>query len=456
MNRSMKAPMAAVLLTACAITVSAQSRPNIVLMMADDLGYECLSANGGAPYRTPVLDELAAQGLRFTNCVAQPLCTPSRAKIMTGRYNFRNYKTFGLLDPREKTFGHVLRKAGYATCIVGKWQLGRDRKLIDHFGFDEYCLWWLENKGPRFGNVGELIQNGEVLPGKKGEYGPDVVSNFMLDFISRHKKEPFFCYYPMILTHSPFVATPDSGEGQKSNEEYFADMVSYTDKIVGRIRDHLVDLGIAENTLLLFTGDNGTGRGIKNGAVDGQPWPGGKASNANETGSRVPLVAYWPAGGVRGKVFDDPIDFSDFLPSLAELAGTSLPEDITIDGHSFAGRLRGDADHKPRDWAYLCYYGKKRGQASHFVRDTRYKLYEGERFFDFLADPLHKNPIDPTQAGQEARDAFEALGKALASMRREIATEDERFDAKTSFGAKDRQAGDEQGAKTRQKKRKKK
>ncbi|MHC4995260.1 MAG: sulfatase-like hydrolase/transferase, partial [Planctomycetota bacterium] len=147
---------------------AAARRPNIILMMADDLGYETVSANGGAPYKTPVLDRLAAEGLLFSNMVSQPLCTPTRVKLMTGRYNFRNYATFGILDPRETTFGHVMRDAGYATCVVGKWQLGRDRKLVNHFGFDEYCLWWLENKGPRYNNVGELIQNGAVLPGGKG------------------------------------------------------------------------------------------------------------------------------------------------------------------------------------------------------------------------------------------------------------------------------------------------
>ncbi len=133
-------------------------KPNIILMMADDFGYECLSVNGGEPYKTPVLDQLAAKGLQFTNCCAQPLCTPSRAKIMTGRHNFRNYIRFGVLKKDEKTFGHVLKAADYKTCIVGKWQLGRDRKLIGHFGFDEYCLWWLEDKSDRYRNP-KLIEN---------------------------------------------------------------------------------------------------------------------------------------------------------------------------------------------------------------------------------------------------------------------------------------------------------
>jgi arylsulfatase A len=417
-------------------SVQAASRPNVILLMADDLGYECVSANGGSPYQTPVLDQLAASGLRFTNCVAQPLCTPSRVKIMTGRYNFRNYTTFGHFPREETTFAQVLKEAGYATCIVGKWQLGQDRKLVRQFGFDDYCLWWLERKGPRYGNVGELIQNDKVLPGGKGEYGPDVVCNFLLDFMARHRNKPFFAYYPMILTHSPFVPTPDSDRTTRKGPRYMIDMVAYTDKIVGRIVKQLDKLGIRDNTVLLFTGDNGTHRHITYGKVDGKPWPGGKSSLANETGVRVPLIANWPAGGVSGQVLDDPIDFSDFLPTLADLAGATLPKGVTIDGHSFAGRLRGDKEYKPREWAYVCYYGKARGKASHFVRDRRYKLYEGDRMFDFVADPLHQKPIDVASADQSVQKAHARLTAVLARMREQIASEDRRFKTKTILSIK--------------------
>ena len=141
--------------------VNRNENPNIILIMADDMGYECLSCNGGLSYSTPMLDELAASGIRFTNCY-QPLCTPSRVKIMTGKYNFRNYEYFGYLDETEFTFGTLMKEAGYATCIAGKWQLnglsynlpGYDDNSRPHlFGFDEYCLWQLTvpgNKGSRY------------------------------------------------------------------------------------------------------------------------------------------------------------------------------------------------------------------------------------------------------------------------------------------------------------------
>jgi len=421
----------------------AAKRPNVILMMADDLGYETLSANGGTPYKTPHLDKLAANGLRFTNCVSQPVCTPTRVKIMTGRYNFRNYKTFGILDPREKTFGHVMRDAGYKTCIVGKWQLGQDRKLPGHFGFDEYCLWWLENKSTRYGNVGELIQNGKVLPGGKGEYGPDVVSGFMLDFISRHKEKPFFCYYPMILTHSPFVPTPDTDKDapKGSNLDLMAGMVAYTDKIVGRVVAHLDKLGLRENTVILYTGDNGTHRGIVGAKVGKHDWPGAKGSNMSEMGMRVPLVVNYPAGGVNGQVLDDPVDFSDMLPTFAELGGGKLPRGVTIDGHSFAGRLTGRKDYQPRDWAYVSYYGKGRGTATHFARDQRYKLYEGDYLYDFHQDPAHAKPINPATAKPTARHARKKLSAVLEQMKAQFAEGDKYtgvatrlLDTKPGFG----------------------
>jgi len=305
-----------------------------------------------------------------------------------------------------------MRDAGYATCITGKWQLGRDRKLIDEFGFDEYCLWWLENKSSRYNNVGELIQNGEVLPGNKGEYGPDVVSNFMLDFITRHKDEPFFCYYPMILTHNPFELTPDSPPGMtmKSPDlDRMAGMVAYTDKIIGKVIRHLESLEIRDNTVIMFIGDNGTNKNILGGKVGKHDWPGGKGSNFVEMGMRVPLIVSYPTGGVRGAVYDDPVDLTDFLPTFVELGQYELPQNLPHDGHSFAGRLTGDKAYKAHPWAYVGYYGKNRGDMSHFVRDKQFKLYEGGFFYDYIKDPAHANPIKIKTAGKRAKAAHKSL-----------------------------------------------
>ena len=190
-------------------------RPNVLLIMADDLGYEGLGANGGTSYRTPHLDALAGTGMRFEHCYSMPVCSPSRVKLMTGRYNFRNYLGWGILDPKERTFGHVLREAGYATCVSGKWQLCQfDRpENADHprrSGFDEHCVWvWHFRKGKPSRYWDPYIwQAGRLRDDLNGKYGPDVHCEFVIDFIERNKSRPFFAYYSTNLVHAPFVPTP--------------------------------------------------------------------------------------------------------------------------------------------------------------------------------------------------------------------------------------------------------
>ncbi len=209
----------ALLNTCASCKDQSEALPNIILIMADDMGYETTGFNGGLSYSTPVLDRLASEGIRFTNCYSQPLSTLSRVKMMTGKYNFRNYEHFGYLNPDEFTFGIMMKNAGYNTCIAGKWQLNglnrnnpgnQDVSRPYNFGFYEYCLWQLHNtraKGERYANP-LITQNGEDLPRDKDAYGPDVFSNYINDFIDRNVNEKFFIYYPMVLPHDPFVPTP--------------------------------------------------------------------------------------------------------------------------------------------------------------------------------------------------------------------------------------------------------
>ena len=245
----------------------AASKPNVVLIMADYMGYECVGANGSTFYKTPNLDRLAAEGIRFEHAYSQPVCTPSRVQIMTGRYNPRNYIGFAALHPDEITFGNVMKNAGYKICIAGKWQLEGGFEGPMNFGFDEYCLWQLTRRPSRYETPGLEINGKEVdFP---GQYGPDVITDYLIDFIKRNKEEPFFAYYPMVLPHFPFHKTPDSKAWEKKNTEldrttyYFRDMVAYADKMVGKIDQALVELGLRENTLLIFTCDNGTKKGIQ-------------------------------------------------------------------------------------------------------------------------------------------------------------------------------------------------
>jgi arylsulfatase A len=396
-------------------------KPNIVLIMADDLGYETIGANGGTSYRTPVLDAMAERGVRFGHCYAQPLCTPSRVKIMTGICNVRNYVRFGLLDPKETTFAHLLKRAGYATCVVGKWQLEGGLDGPRRFGFDEYCLWQLNRRPGRYPNPG-LEVNGRQVDYSGGEYGPDVVSDFACDFIRRHKDGPFLVYYPMILTHCPFEPTPESPDWDpkskgsktyKGDAKYFGDMVTYMDKIVGKILRTLREAGAGENTLVLFTGDNGTDKPVVSDLA-GRKVAGAKGSTA-DAGTRVPLIVDWPAGAKGGRVLDDLVDFSDVLPTLCEAAGVEVPETLAVDGRSFLPQIQG-REGNPREWIY-CWYSRsgKREKAKVFARTRRYKLYRDGRFHDVAADPLEKQPLADTAADlpAEARQARTMLQGVL-------------------------------------------
>ena len=398
------------------------NRPNIVLIMADDLGYECLSSNGSNTYKTPRLDALAQGGMRFVHCHSQPICTPSRVQIMTGIYNNRNYIRFGLLDPEATTFGHVLKRAGYATCIVGKWQLSGGFEAPKHFGFDEYCLWQLTRRPGRYANPGLEI-NGKEIDYRDGQYGPDIVSDYLCDFIERHKDGPFFAYYPMILPHFPFEPTPDSPDYDKTSPgkpgagdtKYFPDMIAYTDKLVGKVADKLESLGIRENTLLLFTGDNGTNTGITS-MLDGRPYPGGKGST-RDNGTHVPLVVSWPGTLPEGRVSDTLIDFSDMLPTLAEVAGAKVPAGLDVDGMSFAPLLQGQPFEGRR--SIYCWYQRdgNRGKESQHTRDRRHKLYADGQFFDVVDDFTEKSPLDVDRLPETLRGVYAELKASLDEQR---------------------------------------
>ena len=385
-----------------------QTRPNIILIMADDLGYECIGANGETEYATPELDKLAASGMRFEHCYSQPLCTPSRVKIMTGISNARNYITFGILDPEATTFGNLLKAAGYATGIAGKWQLGREPAMLEQFGFDEYCLWQLEKKGSRYNDLGSLqLHTGEEL---SGGYGPERLNGFVLDFIERHQDGPFFLYYPMLLPHAPFEPTPDSRTRDGSAHENFADMVAYMDKMVGRVVAQLEALGLRENTLILFTGDNGTHKSLST-RFNGQPYRGGKGTMPN-AGTHVPLIVNWPGTVPNGVVSQDLVEFSDFLPTFVEAAGAGIPEDLALDGRSFLAQLKGEPGPS-REWAHVWYSSEGNEPSEEWVRNQRHKLYRSGKFYDVQNDALEKNPLRLNQLDETALATHAMLAKVL-------------------------------------------
>jgi len=404
---------ACVLLPAAAATTAATAqdspRPNIILIMADDLGYETIAANGGTSYRTPVLDRLAATGARFEQCYVQPLCTPTRVQLMTGAYNVRNYITFGEMDPGLTTFGNLFRQAGYATAITGKWQLGRDPQMPHRFGFDEHCLWQHTRRPPRYANPGLEI-NGVERDHSNGEYGPDLVNSFALDFITRHRDQPFFLYYPMILTHDPYQPTPDSadwdpraiGEQVHRRPAHFGDMVEYMDKLIGRVVTRLDELKLRDSTLLIFVGDNGTGRGATS-MFAGRQVTGGKGTTT-AAGMHVPLIVNWPGTIPERQVSATLIDSTDFLPTICAAANIPLPDTLTVDGRSFLPQLKGEPGI-PREWIY-CWYSPRGEPLREFAFDQNFKLYRTGEFFDLTADRSETTPLSVSElTGNAARTA---------------------------------------------------
>ncbi|MEM7232886.1 MAG: sulfatase-like hydrolase/transferase [Planctomycetota bacterium] len=431
-------------------TADAARRPNVIVFFADDLGYEGLSCNGAVDYRTPVLDELAATGVRFRHAHAQPICTPSRVKLMTGKSNLRNYTRFGQLDPTQTTIGNVLKDAGYATAIAGKWQLGGDEEQLQRFGFDEHCLWHFDGRQSRFWEP-RVFENGKLLSGLDESFGPDVFEKFISRFIRAKKDEPFFVYFPMALTHWPFVPTPDSPpggsrersgryDGRPGGTEYFDDMIAYMDKVIGRIVKTVDDVGVRDRTLLMFTGDNGTAINIRSRLREGETIravQGGKGS-MTDAGTRVPFVVNWPGQIQKGLVSDALIDLSDILPTVADACGVSLARAQGFDGQSFLPQLRGESKGQ-REWIVCDYnprppkpnkdpgknatrFKKQRAakQLGRFVRNQRYKLYDDGRFFDVATDVYEQRDLSATPLSVEAaaaRDKFRAVHKTFPAFR---------------------------------------
>lgn len=382
----------------------APSPPNIILIMVDDMGTEWVGCYGNIENTTPNIDRLASQGVLFENCYAQPLCTPSRVKIMTGKYNFRNYEDFGYLNPDEVTFGNLLQKAGYTTCVAGKWQLnGLNRKNPGnqdvnrpyHFGFGEYCLWQLNKMGERYAKP-LIIQNGKELPVTIDSYGPDIFSDYVCDFIKRKKDNPFFVYYPMVLIHEPFVPTPDSPEWENPERRYekdtmyISDMVKYVDKIVLKIENTLKKYNLWENTILIFTCDNGTSQKAIAKTKFGDI-AGGKGKTIN-TGIHVPMIISWPEKIKKNKIIENPVDFADILPTLADVAGIS-PELYSTDGISLYKILNSNNELNQNE--IFIHYTPRWAKFEHtrFVMNNKYKLYQNGEFYNFINDPKEKNPL---------------------------------------------------------------
>jgi arylsulfatase A len=389
----------------------ASGRVNIILMLADDVGFEVPQVNGGRSYFTPNINKMAAQGIRFVNTFSTPLCSPSRFELLTGKYNFRNYGAWGIMDTTNRTIANMLRDAGYNTLVAGKWQLDGGDASIHALGFNDYMVFTpFQNigiaNGSRYKNP-TLYQFGKVLnkDSMNGKYGEDIVVNYINSWIdsNKNKSNPMFIYYPIMLCHAPFSPTPEDPEfptwdpaHNNSDPKFFTSMADYMDEKIGQVIDHVKAAGIANNTIIIYVGDNGTDDDIyslfRNVTIEG-----GK-SYTWATGTQQGMIVYAPGLIAPHQVNANLIDFSDFLPTIADMAGVPKPTTYgTLDGVSFYPYLFGQAG-TPRDWVFCHYDQNEQGEGRHpiqrWVNNTGYKLYDTtEKFYNIKKDPYELHPI---------------------------------------------------------------
>ena len=419
--------LGAALLALPAVAVLPPEKPNIIFILADDLGAEALGCYGGVkftdgkkevlgPVKTPNLDALAKGGMLFEHMFATPVCSPSRAQFLTGKYNYRtgfhdiagrNGATKSLDAKAHPTLAARLKSAGYITAIAGKWHLGNaggeafvpksadkdtDCPHPRECGFDRQCV---------FGG-GHLEEYGKPL---KGLYTPDLLQAWTLRFLDSRKgrAEPFFLYYASPIPHFPYLPTPLNPDGpgrgtdkmgkMYGNMKNFPYLVEYLDQQVGMILAKLKDLGMRDNTLVIFAGDNGTPPWLATDMRDGRKIKFGKATLL-DTGSWVPFIASWPGKIAGGSTYGGLADFSDIMPTCLELAGTSVP--AGLDGVSFAAQLQGKAG-KPREWVHSLYADK------YFVRDAQWKLRENGELYDVTDAPYVEKLVPVTGDTSESK-----------------------------------------------------
>ncbi len=421
-------------------------RPNLVFILLDNVGQEWFGCYGSEERATPNIDALAREGVRFEQCTTHPVCGPSRVMLLTGRYPFRTGWTMhhdaalysgGGLDPaRETVVARPLRDAGYRTAIAGKWQVNNlydEPGVLARHGFDEHLVWpgsidrgrvtgaqwesFLENV--RLGRHQELavanrniesrywdpvlLRNGrrETHPGR---FGPDLLQEFALDFVSRRHDRPFFLYYPMPLTHGPsflepVVPTPLNRGKEMGEHERFADMLRYADRLVGEIVRAHDETGQRERTIVFVASDNGTEKSLS-ARRNGRAVRGG-LYQLTVAGGSVAFLASAPGripGGRTGAL----ADFSDVLPTLCDLGGAAPPK--SIDGRSLAPFLLGREADVPREWIFNQYHTRR------VVQDRRYKLYSTGELYDVVLDPEESRPL---AAAPEARARLEEVLRSL-------------------------------------------
>lgn len=430
---------------------SSERPPNIVFILVDDLGKEWISCYGAEDISTPNIDQLASTGIRFDNVYGMPQCTPTRLTFLTGQYPYRHGWVNHWDVPRwgggahydetvNPSIGREMKNLGYATCIAGKWQIDDFRvepDALTRAGFDEYCMWTgyetgVPESAERYQDAYLFTKSGSKT--YAGQFGPDVFVDFIEGFIRENADKPFFVYYPMVLTHPPLVNTPDESAPDKIGKHKA--MVRYTDKLTGKLVDMLKAEGIYDNTVIIWTTDNGTSRGIE-GTLAGRLINGGKGTTS-ESGVCLPFIVNWPAKIAEGRSSDALINFTDLYPTLMELAGVTPPKQVNVngemqelDGHSFINVLLDQKADSQREWILSMGGGNNAkltdaGVENQYrfrdrvLRDKRFKLFvdakrKPEKFIDLWQDPGEEVNLLDSITSPDRKLSFKRLAGIISS-----------------------------------------
>ncbi|MCX7818996.1 MAG: arylsulfatase [Kiritimatiellae bacterium] len=400
-----------------ALGAIAAPRPNVVIILTDDLGYGDLGCHGNPMIRTPNLDRLHAESVRFTDFHVDPTCSPTRAALMTGRYSTRVgvwHTVMGrsLMFRDETTIAEVFAAHGYRTACIGKWHLGDNYPMRPQDrGFHETLIhggggigqtpdWW--------GNDyvdDHYLHNGEWRAFRG--YCTDVFFDAAIAFIERHRDRPFFLYLAPNVPHSPYRA-PEAyrracaDRGVPPPMDAFYGMIEHLDEAIGRLRERLRSLGVADNTILMFLSDNGTAAGMRHGSGRPGEWTGfnagmrGQKGSAYEGGHRVPCFLHWPAGGLAGgRDVRQLAAHFDLLPTLVELCGLSWSSPRPLDGRSLVPLLRGREAEWPDRTLFVHVQREEippKWRAS-AVMTQRWRLVDGRELYDITADAAQQRDV---------------------------------------------------------------
>jgi arylsulfatase A len=411
-------PVFALLLSFIALTVHAERPPNIVVILADDLGCGDLSLYDGW-VKTPRIDQMARQGMNFTDFhTNSSVCSPTRTAFLTGRYQQR----YGIVDvivgakdkngllPSVPTIPRVFKDKGYHTAIFGKWHLGHDDKYNPiHHGFDEYVGFLNGGSDYHIHNKWRVGLKPQDVPG----YSTDVITDKSVDFIKRNKDEPFFLYVSHAAVHNPYQTPADVPETRadrkwnrvdESNRPRYKVILEEMDKSVGKVLDTLVELGLDDNTLVFFFSDNGDVRM----SPQERPYRGGKFSQF-EGGHRVPAIAWWPGTIKAGTESDALIVGMDLFPTFTDIAGLSEDNPANLDGMSAKAHLLDQKAFPPRD-IFFGYEPKlgtamRRGDWKMIVKESDVQLYDLKSDLQETTNVADKHPLK-TEQMREAIEQF--------------------------------------------------